>query len=670
MAEKATTASYCQKSAELDFITLVNEQPGGLIELAFASPGTSQFNRALYLEQLSQAELQQLSLQIRNVSFAIGFSKSAMQPVSLCTETQRKGADRYVTYKKIISFDVDFKDNQDNYSPNQRDFLVEKLGTQVQEVCASYQLPLWMLVFSGNGLHLHFKLQQAYEMVSIQQYKQMYDACRAYLECLVGLKFDPACSNPSRLMRLPFSSNWKDKTNPVPCRILYHEAAANFSPIWSNFQQVATRTPPTDRKCKQDREAILHALDLHKIFSHFSYGKIHSMQEKNGQIFCSSPFKPDYTPSFYYEPKRKIFYDFSAGIGGDLFHLIGQFATLDPKSEFKKILTLAASIAGIQAPSTTSSGFQTNEKGVWHQSTQESDPLWLSSPIFIDALTRDASSESWGRLLTFTDQDHVIKSWSMPMDLLAGDGSEIRRNLLNLGAEMAIGKKERLLFLSYLQSTSPTSRAQCVQRIGWHQGQFVLPDHVFSTHESPTRLILQTRQKDTSFGISGSLEEWQQHVGRYCVGNSRLVFAVCAAFASVLLKETGEESGGFHFVGVSSIGKSITLKVAASIWGSPGLNGFIKRWRSTLNGLELLAADRCDSLLILDELGEVKPEDAALAAYMLSGGISKNRATKYTTLAAQFAWRLIFLSSGEITLASHLAKNGGGSPCWPGSTHD
>lgn len=119
-----------------------------------------------------------------------------------------------------------------------------------------------------------------------------------------------------------------------------------------------------------------------------------------------------------------------------------------------------------------------------------------------------------------------------------------------------------------------------------------------------------------------------------------------------------QESGGFHFVGPSSIGKSITLKVAASVWGNPGLNGFAKRWRSTLTGLELLAASRCDSLLVLDELGEISSADAGSAAYVLSGGQSKTRATKNTTLAEPFEWRILFLSSGEVTLASHIVQSG------------
>lgn len=331
---------------------------------------------------------------------------------------------------------------------------------------------------------------------------------------------------------------------------------------------------------------------------------------------------------------------------------------MNTKTEFGKVLHLAAKIGGVQLSKTESGGFRVDEKGVWYQGGSDGEPIWLSSPIFVEALTRDASSQAWGRLLTLKDQDSVRKQWSMPMELLAGDGSEVRRALLNLGAEMAVGKRERQLFLSFLQSSRPSKRAHCVNRVGWHSNKYVLPDHVFEQAGDASSIMLQTLTPDTSICVQGSLEDWQRNVGDLCIGNSRLVFAVSVAFASALLKSSGDENGGFHLVGPSSIGKSITLKVAASIWGNPGINGFIKRWRSTLNGLEAVAASRCDSLLILDELGEVTAKDAGTAAYMLSGGMSKNRATKNSTTANSLEWRLLFLSSGEISLGQHISQGG------------
>ena len=75
-------------------------------------------------------------------------------------------------------------------------------------------------------------------LINIKQYKNIYDSLRGYLECITGLKFDPSCSNPSRLIRLPISTNWKDLNGPVACKVLSHNSSADFSPVFANFNEM------------------------------------------------------------------------------------------------------------------------------------------------------------------------------------------------------------------------------------------------------------------------------------------------------------------------------------------------------------------------------------------------------------------------------------------------
>lgn len=128
-------------------------------------------------------------------------------------------------------------------------------------------------------------------------------------------------------------------------------------------------------------------------------------------------------------------------------------------------------------------------------------------------------------------------------------------------------------------------------------------------------------------------------------GNSRLVFAIATAFAPSLAKLAGEDSGGFHFRGASSSGKSTALKVAASVWGN--LKSYCRLWRSTSNGLEGLAALHNDGLLIFDELSQIDPREAGEAAYLLANGQGKTRASKTGAAKQSASWSLIFLSAGE-----------------------
>jgi putative DNA primase/helicase len=137
------------------------------------------------------------------------------------------------------------------------------------------------------------------------------------------------------------------------------------------------------------------------------------------------------------------------------------------------------------------------------------------------------------------------------------------------------------------------------------------------------------------------------------VGNSRLVFAVACAFAGPLLRPAGMESGGFHIRRDSSSGKTTALRLAASVNGGPS---YMQRWRTTDNALEAIAAQHCDSLLILDELAQVEGKVAGECAYMLANEQSKARATRNGAPRARLSWRLLFLSAGELGLADHMAE--------------
>ena len=98
------------------------------------------------------------------------------------------------------------------------------------------------------------------------------------------------------------------------------------------------------------------------------------------------------------------------------------------------------------------------------------------------------------------------------------------------------------------------------------------------------------------------------------------------------------------------------MKIAASVWGKP--DAYCRLWRSTTNGLEGLAALHNDGLLILDELSQMDPKDAGEAAYMLANGQGKNRASRHGTVKPSFRWSLFFLSAGEESLSSLMARAG------------
>jgi putative DNA primase/helicase len=138
------------------------------------------------------------------------------------------------------------------------------------------------------------------------------------------------------------------------------------------------------------------------------------------------------------------------------------------------------------------------------------------------------------------------------------------------------------------------------------------------------------------------------------------VLAISIAFAAPLIGLCGGESGGLHFLGKSSMGKTTALYMAGSVFGGGGRLGFIDSWRSTANSLEGVCAAHNDALLCLDELSQLSSRDAGETAYMICNGCGKNRFSRDIKLRKPLQWTLLFLSSGEINLANKMAEDGRG----------
>jgi uncharacterized protein (DUF927 family) len=297
--------------------------------------------------------------------------------------------------------------------------------------------------------------------------------------------------------------------------------------------------------------------------------------------------------------------------------------------------------------------------GVYYVETDKdgnAHDTWICGPLHVTAKTRDGTSNEWGRLLEWCDDDGQPHQWAMPSALLQGDGIEVRRELATGGLHIAPSGKARNLLTAYIQTTPVNVRARCVKRLGWHGSAYVTSNTVYgdATKERPVFQSESAVLPENS--ATGTVDDWRDKVAKLASGNTRLVFAISIALAGPLLELAGEDSGGFHYRGSSSTGKTTALRLAASVYGEP--NRYVRTWRATTNGLEGTAAIHNDGLLILDEIHQADPLEAAEAAYMLANGQGKARASRTGSAREALTWRLLFLSSGEQSLAARLASIG------------
>jgi len=161
----------------------------------------------------------------------------------------------------------------------------------------------------------------------------------------------------------------------------------------------------------------------------------------------------------------------------------------------------------------------------------------------------------------------------------------------------------RSLLGQYLHAKPPHQHIHCATQVGWYGDSFVLPDIVIGAAASGVVFQSGERWHD-EYTKNGSMAGWKSEIAARAIGNPLLMLALSASFAGAMLARCNGESGGIHFVGDSSTGKTTAIEAACSIWG--GAN-YRRSWRATANGMEGVASLFNDGLLALDEISECDP---------------------------------------------------------------
>ena len=299
------------------------------------------------------------------------------------------------------------------------------------------------------------------------------------------------------------------------------------------------------------------------------------------------------------------------------------------------------------------------------------DLEWIADCCWVSTATRGIDGTDAGCVICWLDpRSRGVKQLAIANRRFYESGNALVLQLADLGMQIVPGAERALL--KYLGSFRlPASKVvMSASRLGWNRNEsdrpvFVLPQRTIGIDVNRPQVIFQPKDQLANLSalqVSGSLENWQHHVVRKCIGHPLLVFALSAAFAAPLLRLVKLDSGGFHFYGASSKGKTTLLQAAASVWGNGAdsavsHDSYLTRWNSTANAFEATAVAYNDLLLPLDELGTCDARDVGKVVYDLFGGRGKSRLTKESTLQAQRTWQTLVLSTGEISLRDKIQEN-------------
>jgi len=215
---------------------------------------------------------------------------------------------------------------------------------------------------------------------------------------------------------------------------------------------------------------------------------------------------------------------------------------------------------------------------------EDYEPVRIAPLLRILGRTKSDGSDNWGTLLQWVDPAGKEHRYALPDDVLQRQGNDWAAALAYQGYSIRWGKANA--FVVFIQELQTTKFVTCTSRVGWHHVAYVLPDTIYGADHGA--LVLQGGGHEGLYTIGGTFEAWQE-VARLCTGNSRLVFALCAAFAGPLLRLADVEGG-------SSCGKTC-LQVAASVWGS---QAYVRPWRETTTGLKASAS--CTTTICLSSM--------------------------------------------------------------------
>lgn len=280
---------------------------------------------------------------------------------------------------------------------------------------------------------------------------------------------------------------------------------------------------------------------------------------------------------------------------------------------------------------------------------------FICSPIHVVSYTRDSDTGVYGKLLQIVDDEGKIEEWVMPSSaLFEKKGEGVLSKLVSMGVhipQMSLAP----LVLEYLSWSKPSEKITCVDKTGWNGELFVLPDIIIGD-TAGQKVVFKDTGKPYHYGTKGSLSEWNEHVGKYAEGNSRLVLATVAGIVGPMLRLCNKKSSGVHLYGASSSGKTTCLEVCVSTKGGP--DGIIS-WRATDNAMENIAVAHNDSTIATDEVSQGTAHSVSSTNYMLANEQGKARANRSGDLRKVQTWRLFQLSSGELTLDEKLSEEGG-----------
>ena len=218
-----------------------------------------------------------------------------------------------------------------------------------------------------------------------------------------------------------------------------------------------------------------------------------------------------------------------------------------------------------------------------------------------------------------------------------------------------VSAKELADFLIQYIALNGLPEVKIFDRFGWKADGFLIGTTLIKKDgEEQVQLSIHSKETD-AVGQKGTLEGWIEATsGLMKYRTQRLKMYV--ATTPILLKILGIQNFNLNDYGETSIGKTLTLRCAMSMYGTP--DDLMYSGNSTQVGMERFATMFCDLPISLDETQLIDKKLLIIIIYMMANGVGKLRGSKTGGLQETLRWQNVGLFTGEAPIITETSFMG------------
>jgi phage/plasmid primase-like uncharacterized protein len=246
--------------------------------------------------------------------------------------------------------------------------------------------------------------------------------------------------------------------------------------------------------------------------------------------------------------------------------------------------------------------------------------------------------------------------------------SDIRSMLFAAGLRTEVNGE--MIAVQMLKAADPAREIVAVRRPGWHRITgcsdpiYITPKgEVIGAPEGFDLELSMAVRIAPNVAEAGTLAGWRNASATAASVKKcpHWTLGILAGFAGTIVELAGLETCGVNLSGLSSSGKTLAQRLAASAWSSPNIRqpGLFQSARTTDNAVEGLAQRSSGTVLVLDETAHVDGKTLGKMIYTIAGGTGKRRMTSDAGLRDSSAWITFVILSCECSLAEKVRGDGG-----------